>query len=105
MAFSFGELADVLQARVGRLEAEVHTTLVEGAEVIAKDARDKLGHYQGEVGPYPAWAPLSPSTQADRVAKGYTPNDPLLRSGDLRDSITVREVPEGARIGVFAESG
>ena len=32
------------------------------------------------------WAELEEATQADRVRRGYSANDPLLRSGGLRDS-------------------
>jgi len=30
---------------------------------------------------------LAESTQIERVAQGYTPNDPLVRSGELRESV------------------
>lgn len=50
----------------------------------------------------PAWAPLSPATQDDRVAKGFTPDDPLLRTGALRDAIEIRPIDEDAiLVGVF----
>jgi hypothetical protein len=35
------------------------------------------------------WKPLAPSTLAEKVRMGYSP-DPLLRSGDLRKSLTLR---------------
>src|SRR5205814_4154762 len=55
---------------------------------IEATAKAELGTYQGAVGPFDAWAPLAEATQQDRVAKGFTPDDPLLRSGELRDSIS-----------------
>ena len=61
--------------------------LEKAAKIIADDAKDRIGHYQSAVGPYNAWAPLSPSTQDTRVAKGYPADEPLLREGDLRASI------------------
>ena len=33
------------------------------------------------------WPQLAPSTQADRVHHGYAANEPLLRTGEMRDSI------------------
>ena len=44
-------------------------------------------------------APLAQATQDDRVSKGYTPNDPLLRDGSLlRDNVEMMH--EGAVGGV-----
>ena len=55
---------------------------------IERDAKEIIGHYQrSDTGPFPEWEELAPSTKADRVSKGFTPNDPLLRTGELRDSI------------------
>lgn len=98
---NFAELAEVIQAQVLAIPAAVRGGVAAGAELIAQDARDRIGEYQDAVGDLPAWAPLSDATQADRVAKGFTADDPLLRSGKLRESIEVREVDEGAEIGVF----
>lgn len=62
-----------------------------GLEAVAvhveKQAKEEIGHYQQAVGPFPAWQQLADSTKADRLAQGYSENDPGLRSGDMRDSI------------------
>ena len=42
---------------------------------------------------------LADATQADRVAHGYTPNDPLVRTGTLRDSIERESVGPVAVVG------
>lgn len=76
---------------VGGLEKSLHEGLKQVAEAIEETAKEELGVYQDAIGPYPAWAPLAESTVADRIAKGFTPDDPLLRTGELRDSI-VHEV-------------
>jgi phage gpG-like protein len=74
--------------------------LLEAAAVIVRDhAVDKLGTYQPAVGPYPAWAPLAQETQNIRAAQGYTPDDPLLRSGEMRDSIGYEVSTDYANIG------
>lgn len=57
------------------------------ASRIEKDAKGELGTYQSEEYPFDAWASLADSTKKDRVRKGYTPDDPGLRSGEMRDSI------------------
>jgi phage gpG-like protein len=69
----------------------VHSHLGRGLEaaagLIQNTARAKLGHYQPSVEHFPAWPELADFTKQDRVAKGFTENDPLLRTGELRDSI------------------
>ena len=61
--------------------------LAEAANLLRDEAQKSLGTYQDAAGPLPAWPQLASSTQVERTEKGYTPNDPLLRSGELRDSI------------------
>lgn len=90
----FANLADFivhLAAAEVALHAAGHHSLDKAAALIEKTAKDKFGEYQAGVGAFDAWAPLAESTVADRVSKGFTPDDPLLRTGGLRDSIS-REV-------------
>ena len=70
------------------IEHETHKALERAAKVVEAEAKREIGHYQSAAGPFAAWAELADSTKADRVAQGFTENDPLLRTGDLRDSIT-----------------
>jgi HK97 gp10 family phage protein len=60
--------------------------LKKAAKLVEKEAKKEIGHYQPEVGSFPAWAELADSTKEDRVRQGYPENEPLLREGDLRDS-------------------
>ena len=46
-------------------------------------SKGMLGHYDHEE---TTWPQLSPITQADRERLGFPANEPLLRTGDLRDS-------------------
>ncbi|MBB3213426.1 hypothetical protein FHW67_002718 [Herbaspirillum sp. Sphag1AN] len=73
------------------MEVAVRKHVERGLERVAakveKTAKDEVGHYLEAVGPFPAWEELAESTKEDRVAKGYTENDPGLRSGAMRDSI------------------
>lgn len=61
--------------------------LERAAKVVEKQAKAEIGVYQPAVGEFPKWEELADSTKADRVSQGFTENDPLLRSGELRDSI------------------
>lgn len=76
------------------LEEGRHHALEEAAKVVEKEAKRVIGTYDY------GWPQLADATQEDRVQKGYTPNDPLLRSGELRDSIEHKVVSrEEAHIG------
>lgn len=72
------------------------------AKLIENSAKEEIGHLQPAVGPFAAWAPLADSTIADKARQGYLFNDegnPLLRRGDLRDSISHDVEPLSAVIG------
>src|ERR1700689_3980698 len=62
-------------------------------------AKDKIGEYQDEAGPFAAWAPLAESTKEDRLREGYSEDNPELRTGELRDSIEYVVVPPEVIIG------
>ena len=84
---SFNSFAEHL----GKLHFKEHA--IEGLEIAARiierDAKSEIGTYQREnVGPFEPWAELADSTKSQRVSLGYTENDPLLRSGAMRDSIS-----------------
>lgn len=70
----------------------------EAGVTMASAARGMLGTYQGADRGSPAWLPLSSTTKQRRVKAGFTPDDPLLMSGKLRDSIGSRAAvaPNGA---------
>lgn len=87
---SFGSLAH-FAAHLVKLEADVamaaHHGLKQVAREIEKTAKSKFGVYQQVISDFDAWEPLTEATQADRVRQGYPPNEPLLRSGSLRNSV------------------
>lgn len=86
----FGTLAE-MALHLGVMEKAVEQQLRHGLGVVAsaiqKTAKDEIGHYQRMTGPFAAWAPLAESTKEERKRLGYTPDDPGLRSGEMRDSI------------------
>ena len=85
---SFGQMAAHLVEMAASETLALHHGLKKCAVAIEKTAKEEIGVYQGEVGPFAAWAELADSTKQDRVSKGFTENDPLLRTGELRDSIS-----------------
>ena len=83
---SFSDLASRLSRMANAGEDEAYLEAV--GSKIEHDAKEIIGHYQrSDTGPFPAWDELAASTKADRVSKGFSENNPLLRTGELRDSI------------------
>ncbi|GAC1332095.1 MAG: hypothetical protein NVSMB20_03100 [Bradyrhizobium sp.] len=98
--------------------AEQHHALEHAAMVVEKEAKSSIGTRQGAAGPFVAWAPLAQTTldgwggHPGKIALGYSPpENPLLREGDLRNSIehtvhlTVAYVGSNSDIAVWQELG
>lgn len=91
--------------------ASLHTkeqkSLERGLETAAKaveeSAKSQFGTYQKAAGPFPAWPALAESTQKDRAEHGFSPNEPLLRTGELRDSISHQVQGLTAAVGSTSE--
>ena len=80
---SFASLAQ----RAAHLRRTVATAPQAEHHAIDEASRHFLDAVRSTPGTYQAgWAELEATTQADRVAHGYSADDPLLRSGSLRDS-------------------
>jgi HK97 gp10 family phage protein len=69
------------------VKKELESAVKKAAKIIENQAKSEIGVYQPAIGEFDAWAELSASTKQDRSSKGYPENNPLLRSGKLRDSI------------------
>lgn len=67
-------------------EADKHS-LEKATKLLQKKVQEKYGEYQPGAGPFVAWAELAESTKADRESKGYSEDEPLLRTGEVRDSV------------------
>jgi len=80
LAAKFGEIA------LAQHEMEQHA-LEKVGKLVEKRAKEKIGEYQEEAGPFVGWADLADSTKADRVNKGFPEDEPLLRTGQMRDSV------------------
>lgn len=57
-----------------------------GTKVLAH-ARSKFGVYQPAVGEWARWMYLTDYTMTERIWQGFTPDDPLKRSGGLKKSL------------------
>ncbi len=88
-----------------------HAVLEKAARAVERRAKEKIGEYQEQAGPFIAWPELAESTKADRLQQGFTENDPLLRTGEMRDSIehqvegSVAEIGSNSDIAVYQELG
>jgi HK97 gp10 family phage protein len=71
-----------------RMRTEERHALERAAKLVEAESKAEIGHYQGEAPPFTAWAELADSTKEDRVKQGFTENDPGLRTGEMRDSIS-----------------
>lgn len=89
--------------------ASIATGLEASFRIVVKDieetAKEELGVYQPAYGPFESWAPLAQPTKADRVRQGYSEDEPLLRSGELRDSIISEVAGLAAIVGTKSEIG
>lgn len=81
------DMVTKLAAAEVMIHANARTELDRVGAAIQRTAKAEFGHYQEAVGPFPEWAELAENTKEDRVSKGFSENDPLLRTGEMRDSI------------------
>ncbi|WP_298291426.1 hypothetical protein [Thiomonas sp.] len=99
---SFGALARALTRASEALPAAYTAAMATGAQIVAEDARERIGSYQD------GWPHLAPSTVAEKTRLGYAGvpleggdggDNPLLRTGEMRDSIKTEATPRGFIVG------
>lgn len=95
MAAFAEHLGTVIVAEIG---AE-HSALERAAQLLEKAVKAKFGEYQPQAGEFVAWAELADATKADREKQGFAENEPLLRTGELRDSVGHKVGSHEAAIG------
>lgn len=59
-----------------------HEAIEKACQIVEDEAKDVIGTYRY------GWPQLATATQRDRVRLGFPANEPLLRTGDMRDSIS-----------------
>lgn len=97
----WGRAADILKRANANVQQAVRRAVLQEAHY----ARAKIVEGFREQAPGgKRWAPLSPFTLAARVARGFRGTKALIDRGDLRNSITVLERPEGAFVGVLRQA-
>lgn len=97
--FTIAGFAAFLGEMTLKADTAAHDALTKAAKLVQKEAKAEVGHYQDEIGGFPAWAELADSTKEDRVRHGFTENDPGLRTGEMRDSIHTTVEAREATIG------
>lgn len=92
---TLADLALELETGAMHLEAVAgRRALKAGADLLAHDAREQIGHYQPQVGAYPEWAPLAESTEDEKAAIGAPADAPLYRFGQLQGSFRSESVSD-----------
>jgi len=85
------DFAQFMQSRaLPALPSALHRGVEDGSNLILKTVQAQIGHYLDGPEPGLPTAPLAKSTIDDRIRKGFTPDDPGLRTGEMRDSYGVR---------------
>lgn len=84
---SFKAMAEELLLRAPTIAVELHEGLKVIAEKIEAKAKSEFGTYQPAAGEFPEWPELADSTKEDRLKQGFSEDEPLLRTGKLRDSL------------------
>jgi phage gpG-like protein len=93
---SFGDMDSFIthmKTRPAAMRKAQRIALQTVASEIKEEAKYSLGTYQD------GWPELKDITKELRAKAGHTPNDPLLVTGALRDSIHYRTTPTSATIG------
>lgn len=96
---SFGDLAANLIKDTLRVMIMAEAGLGHAAKIVQSDAKNRIGEYQEGTGPFPAWKPLAESTERQKELLGYGRDEPLLREGDLRESIVTEHNAMEAVVG------
>lgn len=91
-------LADMKKARK-RYPKAVKKQLKKTGEAILKEAKGLYGQYQD------GWPQLAEATQERRTKLGYSPDDPLLMTGQLRDAQKAEVAEDGKSVFVGAPEG
>jgi hypothetical protein len=84
---SFAEFAARLEASLATVRPRLEIGLAKTGTLAHTLAAEYIGNEM------PEWPPLAESTIADKESKGFAVPAPLLRTGEMRDSIQVEVDP------------
>jgi hypothetical protein len=82
MTISIPEFIAMIPAIERDIQASGPKIIEQACKIIQKRAKASIGQEHPGI-----WAPLAPSTLADKAKAGYSVPKPLLRTGELRGSI------------------
>jgi phage gpG-like protein len=108
---TFGYFGQAAQHLLSLKLGQQHTAMEAACVLVENEAKGLIGNYQSAFSPFAAWPELAQATKDQRVSLGYSENDPLLREGDLRDSIdhlsahTIGVVGSAEDVAVYQELG
>lgn len=75
------QFANILMNIAAAMPVGVHKGLDAAGQIVETEAKRVLGTYDY------SWPELAPATKKQRLSLGFPENEPLLRNGELRDSI------------------
>lgn len=82
------DMAEIMDKAGLAVVKEIHAAMGEAVEIVQARAKADMGHYQEDIDPFEDWAYLQQSTVDEKERFGFAPPDnPLLRTGTLRDHI------------------
>jgi phage gpG-like protein len=87
------EMVKVFAEIVVELPLVERGAMEQAAVVVETEAKRVIGTYDY------GWPPLAEATKADRIAQGFPEDEPLLRTGGMRDSIEHVSSDKEAHIG------
>ena len=79
---TFNSLEELFDALPGAIDRGLRRAAEGIGQAVEQRAATRLGTYSGN-----DWPELEASTQAERTRLGFSPNDPLRRTGALAESI------------------
>jgi hypothetical protein len=74
------------------LKLTEEVVIEKACRMVEKEAKRVIGTYDY------GWPPLAEATKADRAAHGFPEDEPLLRTGEMRDSIEHNVGREGSQV-------
>lgn len=80
-AMNLDQFASFLGRAAAKMTPELELAIVKLGHIVAEVAKSKIGQENK------GWPPLASSTIEDKERRGYPVPYPLLRTGELRDSI------------------
>lgn len=97
---SLGDFARLVERTAQRAPRAERLALAQAGARLAGYARSYIGEYQVGVGGFPSWEPLAAATREQKTRLGYAPPDnPLLRTGEMRLSLRWTVAGRAAVIG------